>query len=148
MWAPLFIALAIAAAPAQAEDPLEFTLVGIEVESAGLQETHLQLITELERTRWPAVRLRSLEHRVSIGGQVVAEGEASYQRIKLRRGEPQEIRIPVSFRTLQAAGALGAGLFGSGQIDVELDATIRARMLLVPFQVPIQESLVDVDLMK
>jgi hypothetical protein len=146
MWAPLLIALSLSAAPAHAEDPLEFTLVGVEVESVGLRETRLQLLTEIERTRWPAVRLRDLEYDVSIGGEVVAEGEASYQGTKLRRGEPQQVRIPVSFRTMQAAGALGRGLVDNATVDIKLEGAMRFRMLLIPFELPIDEQLVDADL--
>jgi hypothetical protein len=146
MWAPLLLTLALAAAPAQAEDPLEFSLVGVVVESVGLRETRLQLITEITRTRWPAVRLRSLEHAVSIGGRVVAEGEASYGGTRLRRDKPQEVRIPVSFRTLEAAGALGRGLVEGAKIDIEIEGAMRFRMLLIPFELPFDESLVDADL--
>lgn len=143
MWAPLLLALCLVTAPALADDPLELSLVGVEVESVGLAETRLQLVTQLTRTRWPPVRLRSLEHQVAIGGQVVADGEASYPRVRLRKGVPQEIRIPVSFRTLQAAGALGRGLLGAAQIDVQLQGVLRFRMLLVPFELPFEESLMD-----
>ena len=146
MWAPLALAIALYAAPAAAGDPLEFALVGVELESTGLRETRLELVTEVTRTRWPAVRLRSVQHRFSIGGEVVAEGDADYDGTKLRRDQPQEIRIPVSFRTLQAAGALGRGVMNSGQIDVRLEGTVRCRMLLVPFEVPVDERLVDVNL--
>lgn len=146
MWAPLLLTLSLSSAPAQAEDPLEFSLVAVEVESVGLRETRLQLVTEITRTRWPAVRLRSLEHAVSIGGRIVAEGEASYDGAKLRRGQPEEVRIPVSFRTLEAAGALGRGLVEGAEIEVQLEGAMRFRMLLIPFELPIDERLVDVDL--
>ncbi len=146
MWAPALLALTLGVAPAAADDPLEVELVGVEVEKAGLRETRLRLVTEVTRTRWPPVRLRGVEHSFSIGGRVVAEGEAEFSGVKLRRGAPQEIRIPVSFRTLEAAGALGRGVLSSGQIDIELQGAVRCRMLLIPFEVPVQESLVDVSL--
>ncbi len=146
MWAPLLFALTFAIAPCQADDPLEFSLVSVELESVGLRETRLQLVTEVTRTRWPAVRLRSLEHAVTMGGEVVAEGEASYERIRIRKGAPQEVRIPVSFRTLQAAGALGRGLLGDAQIDIQLQGVLRFRMLLIPLEFPFDESLMGADL--
>ncbi len=146
MWAPLLLGLSLASAPALADDPLEFSLVGVEVESVSLRETRLQLVTEITRTRWPAVRLRSLEHTVSIGGQVVAEGEASYDGTKLRRDQPEQVRIPVSFRTLQAAGAIGRDLLEGAEIEVQLQGAMRFRMLLIPFELPFDENLVDVDL--
>ncbi len=146
MWAPLLLASSLYTAPCEADDPLEFSLVGVDVQSVGLQQTELELVAEVTRTRWPPIRLRSLEHQVSISGETVAEGEASYERTKLRKGEPQQIRIPVSFRTLQAAGALGRGLLGGARIDIELQGTMRGCVLLIPFQAPIEESLADVDL--
>ena len=146
MWASLFFSLSLAAGPAHADDPLGVALVGVELESAGLRETRLELVTEVSRTRWPPVRLRGVEHRFFIGGEVVAEGEAAYQGVRLRPGEPQLSRLPVSVRTLQAAGALGRGVVDRGQIDIELRGAVRCRMLLIPFEVPIDERLVDVDL--
>jgi LEA14-like dessication related protein len=145
--APLFLAASLAAAPAHAEDPLDFELVGVEVESVGLRETRLELHTELERTRWPPVRLREIQYELSIGGDVVADGEADYEgAIWLRKGRPQPVGIPVSFRTLEAAGALGKDLMGGGRIDIRLEGTMRIRMLLIPFEIPIDTSLVDADL--
>ncbi len=146
MWAPLLLAASLAVAPAQAEDPLEFELVGLEVESAGLRETKLQLITELQRTRWPPVRLREIGYQLTIGGQAIADGDASYDGIKLRKGQPEQVRIPVSFRTLQAAGALGKDLVEGGRIGVQLEGALRIRMLLIPFEIPIDESVVDLSL--
>ena len=146
MWAPLLLAASLGAAPVHAEDPLEFSLVGVEVESVGFRETRLQLVTEITRTRWPPVRLRSLEHRISMGGQVVAEGEAVYEGTKFRKDEPQEIRIPISFRTLQAAGALGSGLVNGAKIEIQLQGAMRLRMLLIPFELPIEENLMEADL--
>jgi hypothetical protein len=146
MWSALLLAASLATTPALAEDPLEISLVGVEVESAGLRETRLQLVTELERTRWPPVRLREITYELTIGGRPVAEGEAGYDGLKLRRGEPQQIRIPVSFRTLEAAGALGRDLVGGAQIEVQLTGAMRFRMLLLPVVVPLDEQLVDVEL--
>ncbi len=146
MLASLVLAAALATSAAQAEDPLAFELVGVEVESVGLRETRLQLVTELERTKWPGVRLREIEYALSVGGQAVADGRADYEGLKLRKGQPETIRIPVSFRTLQAAGAIGTDLVEGGQLSVQLEGDMRIRMLLLPFTIPLDESVVDVDL--
>lgn len=146
MWSTLLLAASLATTDARADEPLTLSLVGAEVESAGLRETRLQLLAEVERTRWPPVRLREISYVLTIGGQTVATGEASYQGLELRRGEPQQVRVPVSFRTLEAAGALGKDLVQGGRIDVQLEGELRLRMLLFPVVVPLDEQLVDVAL--
>ena len=139
------LSLGLAHAGAVDAPAVRLDVAEVRVDSVSLREVHLTVDTELTRTRWPAVVLRSVEYRLSAGDDVMAEGATDMEPVRLRKDHPRTVGLPVSLHTLAALGSLGDDAV-NGKVDLRIVGQVRARVFFVPFSVPFDQRLVDVDL--
>lgn len=101
----------------------------------GLSGATFDVVLEAERTRGITVRLRHLDYEVRIGGAVVAQGVREYDNVRLRRGEPVKIRVPVELsgrEALQAAGKIASGR----ELKIKVRGSAGLGIWFIPFTVP------------
>jgi hypothetical protein len=133
----LLLAAALAG-PAQADDkgpPVEIRPKRIADVDIGLSGATFDVILEAERTRGITVKLRSLEYEIKVGKTTVARGDREYDAVKLRRGEPVKIRIPVELSgadAIKAAGKIAAGR----DLKIKVKGNAGLGIWFIPFTVP------------
>lgn len=132
---------ALLALPAHARDQgvdvKPTTVRGLEV---GLGGATFDLVLEVERTRGVAVRLRGLDYDVEVNGRSITADELDLAGIKLKRGVPTEVVIPVQLGARDALGMVGSAM-SQRDLQVKLTGTAKVRMLLIPFSVDIDATL-------
>jgi len=135
---PALLLAAALTAPAHAGDkgpPLEVRPKRIADLDIGLSGASFDVVLEAERTRGITVKLRSLEYEIKVGKTTVARGEREYDTVKLKRGEPVAIRIPVELsgsQALKAAGKIAAGR----DLQIKVKGNAGLGIWFIPFTVP------------
>jgi Late embryogenesis abundant protein len=137
----LLLLCALFALPAHARDQgVDVRPTDIRGLQVGLGGATFDLVLEVERTRGVAVRLRSLTYDLAVNGRSITADERDLDGVKLKRGIPTEVVIPVQIGARDALGMLGSAL-NQGDLDVKLTGTAKVRVLLVPFSVDIDATL-------
>ena len=142
----LTLALLAALGAAHARPPaVTARPVGIRDPKIGLQGASFVLEVEVERQRGLGARLRGLDYSLAVSEVRVAEQHVDYDGVRLRKGRPVRVRIPVK---ISAGDALEAGLqsFTRGSLRVQLSGEADLRVLLIPFSLPFEADLADLSL--
>jgi hypothetical protein len=123
--------------PVQAADgpPLEVRPKRIADLDVSLSGASFDVVLEAERMRGIAVKLRSLDYTIQVGKTVVAEGSRDYDGVKLKKGQPVTVRVPVELSGGQALKA--AGKIASGRdLKIKVKGTAGLGIWFIPFTVP------------
>jgi hypothetical protein len=122
-------------AQAASDPPVLFKPLGIENLNVGLGGGSFDLLVEVQRTRGLAVRLRSLDYTVKMGGRVVTSGDREYSGKRISKRDPVIVEIPVNF---SAADALTTGIdaLASGKINAKVKGEAGLAWFIFPFKVP------------
>jgi hypothetical protein len=133
----LLLATALAAPvhAAEKDPPVDIRPKKISNVDVGLSGATFDVVLEAERTRGIAVKLRSLEYTIQVGKTVVARGEREYDAVKLRRGQPVTIKVPVELsggEALQAIGRIAAGR----DLKIKVKGNAGLGIWFIPFTVP------------
>lgn len=131
----LTAALATSAHAAEKPPPVDIRPKKIANLDVGLSGASFDVVLEAERMKGIAVKLRSLEYTIQIGKTVVAHGEREYGPVKLRRGEPVTIKVPVEMdggQALKAATRIAAGR----DLKIVVKGNAGLGIWFIPFTVP------------
>ena len=135
---PTLLLAASLASPALAgkkDPPVDIRPKKIANVDVGFSGASFDVVLEAERTKGIGVKLRSLEYTIQVGKTVVARGEREYDGVKLRRGEPVSIRVPVELsggQALKAVGRIAAGR----DLKVVVKGNAGLGIWFIPFTVP------------
>lgn len=127
----------VLSAPAQAADgpPVEIRPNRIADVEVGLSGASFDVILEAERMRGITVKLRSLDYTIQVGKTVVASGSREYSNLKLKKGEPVKVRVPVELggaEALKVAGKVAAGR----DLKIKVKGNAGLGIWFIPFTVP------------
>ena len=120
------------------EPPVLFEAQGVKNVQIGLSGGSFDVMVQAERTRGLAVKLRHLEYEILLAGQPFSEASRDYDGMKLRKGEPQLIPIPVRFDAEKALKA-GMAALGSEKLEVRVRGEAKLSVLCIPFTVPFDQ---------
>ena len=135
--------LALASPPAAAGEPLRIDPVAIQDVDLGLGKASFGLVVEVERLRGLPIRLRHLQYQLDVNKVTVTDTRADYGGIKLKKGQPVEIVIPVELNAAEALAVAAQGL-ASGNVRVQIRGEAGVRILLLPMTVPFKADLAKV----
>ena len=126
-------------APVQAADgpPLDVRPKRIADLEVGLSGASFDVVLEAERTRGIAVKLRSLDYTIQVGKTVIAEGSRDYNGVKLKKGQPVTVRVPVELsggQALKAVTKIAAGR----DLKIKVKGKAGLGIWFIPFTVPFQ----------
>lgn len=135
---PLLLALSGAAGAASS---VQVEPVGLNDVKLSLGSASFDLVLRVERTRGLPVRLRKLDYALQVGKVRVTQARADYRHLKLRKGQPVDVELPVRLDAGQAA-AVALDAFGAGQLTVRISGKAGVSVLLLPISVGFDERLV------
>ena len=135
---PLLLALS---GPAGAASSVQVEPVGLNDVKLSLGSASFDLVLRVERTRGLPVRLRKLDYALQVGKVRVTQARADYRHLKLRKGQPVDVELPVRLDAGQAA-AVALDAFGAGQLTVRISGKAGVSVLLLPISVGFDERLV------
>ena len=122
---------------AQAADgpPVEVRPLRIANVDAGFSGASFDVVLEAERTRGLPVKLRSLDYTIQIGKTVIAEGSRDYDSLKLKKGQPVKVKVPVELSAGQALKAVTKVAAGR-DLKIKVKGTAGLKVWFIPFTVP------------
>ncbi len=138
---PSLLLAAVLATASAAEKPQPIVVEPKRVTNVdiGLSGATFDVVLEAERTRGLTVKLRHLDYSIQVGKTVVAEGAKEYDSVRLRKGEPVLITVPVEMSGIQAlelAGRIAAGR----DLKVKVKGNAGIRVWFFPMTIPFAAS--------
>jgi hypothetical protein len=122
------------------EAPVQVRPVDLRSVQIGLGGASFDLVLEAERTRGLPLRLRSLDYRVEVNGRTITTAQQDLGGLRLRKGEPAQVVLPVRLSGLDAVAAI-ADTIQKRDLAVRLTGEARVRVCLIPARVQIDEEL-------
>ena len=122
---------------AQAADgpPVEIRPMRIADVDIGLSGASFDVVLEAERMRGITVKLRSLDYTIQVGKTVVASGSREYSGLKLKKGEPVKVRVPVELSGTEALKVASKVVAGR-DLKIKVKGNAGLGIWFIPFTVP------------
>ena len=133
----LLVGEAAARPPAVTVEVLEVSDVGV-----AKGKVHFVVVAEVRRPRGLPLRLREVDYRVKVNKTEVLADHLDLDGLRVTQGQPQIVQVPCAVG-LDAVAGVGLQSLLKGSMKVRLVGEARARVLLIPFTVPFQTRLVD-----
>ena len=124
-----------------AKDPIRVVPVGIEDVRLGLGSASFGLVVQAERLKGLPVRLRSLEYEIEVARTRVSQSRTDYDGIKLKKGHPIKIVVPIELNAAEALSLAARGLQGGEDLQLRIRGAAKVRVLIFPLRLPFKAEL-------
>ena len=87
------------------------------------------------------MRLRSLEYEIEVARTRVSQSRTDYDGIKLKKGHPIKIVVPIELNAAEALSLAARGLQGGEDLQLRIRGAAKVRVLIFPLRLPFKAEL-------